>query len=158
MSPVFFINQDTMSQLSTQAANAPRQRLNQNFHQHSDDACHRLMIAIEPGSYIPPHCHQSPNKEESIIILRGRVGVLIFDTAGQVTQHVVLQAGGDTVAVNLPPGTFHSLVSLEAGSLFFEAKGGPYTPPAEAERASWAPLENTPEAPAYLAYMRSFFS
>ncbi|WP_249383957.1 WbuC family cupin fold metalloprotein [Chitinivorax sp. B] len=158
MSNAVFIDQLAMNQLAAQAATTPRLRLNRNFHQHNEDACHRLMIAIEPGSYIPPHCHISPTKEESIIILRGKIGVLIFDQDGNVTQQVVMQAGGDNVAVNLPPGTFHTLVGLESGSIFFEAKAGPYAQPTTAERPAWAPLENTNEAPAYLASLQARFT
>jgi hypothetical protein len=39
--------------------------------------------------------------------------------------------------------------------VFLEAKAGPYLPFTEAERAPWAPAENSPEAAPYLAILRA---
>ncbi|MEW9897825.1 WbuC family cupin fold metalloprotein [Chitinivorax sp. PXF-14] len=158
MTPALLIDQDMLNQLSANAAATPRQRLNRNFHTDNDDASHRLIIAIEPGSYIPPHCHMSPSKDETIVVLRGRLGVLIFDAAGNVTQQAVLAAGGDNVAVNLPHGAIHTLIGLEPGSVFFESKAGPYAVPTPDERPAWAPLENSPEAGPYHATLRARFA
>jgi hypothetical protein len=42
-------------------------------------------------------------------------------------------------------------VSLEPGTIFFEAKAGPYCPFAANELAEWAPVADTPAAANYLA-------
>lgn len=84
--------------------------------------------------------------------------MVFFDTLGNVNSTTILQAGGETLGVTIPHGMIHSLVSLQSGSVFFEAKAGPYQPPGEAERPTWAPLENTVEAPAYLAQLEALFS
>ena len=39
-------------------------------------------------------------------------------------------------------------------TVFLEAKAGPYLPFTEAERAPWAPAENSPEAVPYLAMLK----
>lgn len=152
------INRQLLDELSDEARNLPRLRKHRNFHGSDADPCHRLIIAIEPGSYIPPHCHADRNKDETISIVRGRIGMVFFDAEGAVTQSMLLEAGGENHGVTIPAGMFHSLLALESGSVFLEAKAGPYLPPAEHERPNWAPLENTAEAPAYLAKMQALFS
>jgi len=69
----------------------------------------------------------------------------------------VLEPGGASIGVDIPHGTFHSLVALAPGSVFFEAKAGPYVAACAAERAPWAPAEGTPEAVGYLEIMRRLF-
>jgi cupin fold WbuC family metalloprotein len=74
-----------------------------------------------------------------------------------VTTQALLAPGSVAMGVNIPHGTYHSLVALESGSVFFEAKAGPYVPLTPEEKASWAPAENDARAPDYLAYMHRLF-
>ena len=90
-------------------------------------------------------------------MLRGALGVLIFDEGGQVLDKRVLQAGGDSLGVDLPPGVFHALVVLEPDSLMFECKAGPYQPVGDGELAHWAPREGEPGVAEYQAWMRAQF-
>lgn len=151
------INQAMLKQLIAETQASPRRRKNLNFHDSDQAVSHRLLIAIEPDSYIPPHCHADPNKDETITVVKGRLGLICFDQAGNVTDSVELCAAGDTIGITIPHGMWHSLVALESGSVFFETKAGPYAPPADNERVSWAPAENTPQAVDYLAGMAALF-
>jgi cupin fold WbuC family metalloprotein len=151
------IGQATLDLVSTQARATRRKRKNLNFHAHEADACHRLLNAIEPGSYIPPHRHADPAKDESIVLLRGRLGAIFFDELGAVVEHGVLEAGGPNVMLNVPHGTFHTVLALEPGTVFFEAKAGPYLPLTSAERAAWAPQEEEAGAAGYLAKLEDLF-
>ncbi|GHD58492.1 WbuC family cupin fold metalloprotein [Jeongeupia chitinilytica] len=155
-SPVF-IDRALLGELASEAAQSPRLRKNRNFHAGNDDACHRLLNALEPGTYIQPHRHLAADKEETLIVLAGRVGVLLFDEAGAVTATRELVAGGETVGVNVAPGVFHSLVALDAGSVFFESKAGPYAALTAAEKAEWAPSEGEPGVESFLAGMLAHF-
>jgi cupin fold WbuC family metalloprotein len=138
---VRLIDQALLDELSAEAATSPRLRKNRNFHPSDDFVSHRLLNAVEPGSYVMPHRHLAADKDETIVVLRGRFGVLLFDDAGKVVRKLLLEAGGPVQGVDLPHGTWHTLVALETGSVFFEAKAGPYAPLSEAERAPWAPTE-----------------
>jgi len=152
------IDTHLLDTVSAEAKGSPRLRKNHNFHPADDSPCHRLLNAMEPDSYIRPHCHASPLKDESIVVVRGRLGVAAFDGAGVVVMTRILAAGGDAVAVDIPHGEFHTVVALEHGTVFFEAKAGPYAPLAETEKASWAPDEATSGAPSYLAWLKGLFS
>ncbi|AYC31734.1 cupin fold metalloprotein, WbuC family [Pseudomonas cavernae] len=157
MSTPRFLDQPLFSELAAQAQANPRGRQHHNFHA-MEEPCHRLAVGLQPHTYIAPHRHLSVDKAETLLVLKGRLGLLIFDEAGEVSATRELAAGGECVGVDLPPGVFHSFVVLEADSLLFECKAGPYRPVGEGEQAPWAPREGEAGAPAYLAWMRSLFA
>lgn len=113
MSAPRFLDRQLFGELAAQAAASPRQRQHHNFHQ-MDEPCHRMAVGLQPDTYIPPHRHLAADKAEALLVLKGRLGLLIFNVAGEVLERRVLQAGGDCIGVDLPPGVFHALVVLEA--------------------------------------------
>lgn len=157
MSSIQIISQQLLNEISAAAQGSSRQRKNFNFHLRDDDQCHRLLNALEPETYIPPHCHRDSSKGESIVILRGKVGVLFFSAEGIVTERLTLEPSSDTLGVDIAPGVVHSLVALKKNSVFFEAKAGPYVPLAADERVTWAPAENSESARDFVAWMKQQF-
>jgi len=157
MSAPRFLDQALFAELAQQAAANPRQRQHHNFHQ-MEEPCHRLAVGLQPGTYIPPHRHLAADKAETLLVLKGCLGLLVFSESGELLDKRLLEAGGDCVGVDVPPGTFHALVVLAADSLLFECKAGPYRPVGEGEQASWAPREGEPGVTEYLAWMREQFS
>lgn len=151
-----FLDQTLFSELAGKAAANPRGRQHHNLHR-MEEPCHRMAVGLQPATYIPPHRHLSDDKAETLLVLRGRLGVLIFDEAGQVVAKRILQGGGDTLGVDLPPGVYHGLVVLEADSVMFECKAGPFRPVGEGELAHWAPREGEPGVAEYHAWMRAQF-
>ncbi len=143
--------------VSAQAKEAPRLRKNHNLHASPDEPCNRLLNAIEPGSYIRPHRHLDPAKDESVVILRGMLGVIIFDDSGAVIRKALLAPGSEAVAVNIGSGVLHTFVSLEENTVFFEAKAGPYQAVTSEEFASWAPPEGSQEAIDYLETLKKLW-
>jgi cupin fold WbuC family metalloprotein len=151
------IGQALLDSLSDAARSLPRKRKNHNLHDNDGSQCHRLLNALEMESYIQPHRHIDPNKDETLIVVRGKLGALCFDEAGKVIHQVVIEAGGTNIGLDTPAGVFHSFVALAPDSVIFEAKAGPYHPLSNEEKAAWAPEENSPQAGAYLTWMRSLF-
>lgn len=145
-----WIDNEVLTRLSDVARASPRLRKNLNFHPDDAFVSHRLLNAIEPGSYIAPHRHLDPHKDETIIVLRGRLGVVLFDADGGIRESAALTAGGPCCGIDIPHGAFHSLVALDPGCVMFEAKAGPYQPLTVDERATWAPGEGDPGVAAYL--------
>ena len=152
------IDHALLDAVSAEAAASPRRRKNRNFHPHNDYPGHRLLNAIEPGSYVPPHRHLDPHKDETMIVVRGRLGLVIFNDAGDIIGQHDLTAAGPALGVDIPHGTWHSVLALEPGTVFLEAKSGPYALLEDAERASWAPGEDTPGAAAYLQKLATLFA
>ncbi len=145
-----------LAELSGEARRSARRRMNRNFHEMSD-LVHRLLNALEPGTYIRPHRHLEREKAETAIAVAGRVGVVFFSDEGTALDHRVIAPASPICGVEVPPRTWHTFVALEPESVFFEAKAGPYRPPAGEELAGWAPPEDSPEAAAFEAGLRSLF-
>ena len=99
---------------------------NYNFHQSLDEKCHRFLNAVEPGTVVEIHRH--PTKDESFVLLRGRVIVKTYDDDGSVMDSVELCPDEGRYGVNIPKGVWHNLECLESGSVFFECKEGPFVP------------------------------
>jgi cupin fold WbuC family metalloprotein len=148
---ITLIDSALLDEASAEARASPRGRKNRNFHRDDSQPGHRLLNAIEPGSYVAPHRHLDPNKDETMVVLRGALGLVVFDDAGRVVQKVKVGAGDTAIGVDIPHGTWHTVFALEPGTVFLEAKSGPYLALSAAERAPWAPAEGAPEAAAYLA-------
>jgi len=148
------VTSELLQQLTESACSSPRLRKNHNLHPSDESRCHRLLNAIEPASYIRPHRHLDPEKDEAFILISGRLGILLFSDTGEVTETVILSRQGGCLAADVPNGIFHTAVSLEPGTVFFEAKAGPYLPLGEAETALWAPPEGDGDAVQYLERLR----
>ncbi len=158
MSPgLRFIDNALLDEVGVEARQSPRGRKNRNFHSADDCPAHRLLNAIEPGSYVAPHRHLDPHKDETMIVLRGRLGLVIFDEAGGVLRTAVLAAGADSFGVDIPHGSWHTVLALDPGTVFFEAKAGPFRALTAAERASWAPPEGDAAATPYGEWLRRLF-
>lgn len=151
------INKQTLNQLTELARTNPRLRKNWNIHPNDEFPAHRLLNAMEPSSYIRPHRHLDPHKDETFMIVRGKLGILIFDEAGKVVESLLLDADGDNLGADIPAGVFHTAVSLQEGTIFFEAKAGPFRLLAEEEKAAWSPEEGSDEAIVYLDIMKRQF-
>ncbi len=132
---------EDLRRLSARAAATGRRRANENLHPTLEDPVQRFCNAVEPGSYVRPHRHAEAGRWELFLILAGRASVLVFDAGGTVRDRVELCAGGGTLAVEIPPDTWHSLVALEPGTVLFELKPGPYRPLSDKDFAAWAPGE-----------------
>ena len=113
-----------LNDISEQAKESPRLRMNYNFHQSLDEKCHRFLNAVEPGTEVPIHKH--PTKDETFVILRGKVRVTTHRDDGTVVEDVVLCAEEGRYGVNIPKGVWHKLEAVEQDSVIFECKEGPF--------------------------------
>lgn len=140
------IDRSLLAAVTAEAQAAPRLRKNRNFHPHDAYPAHRLLNAVEPGSYVIPHCHLDPEKDETMICLSGRLGIVIFSASGAVLQTVECRHDGATLGVDIPHGVIHTVLALESGTVFLESKSGPYRPLDEAEIPVWAAAEGSAAA------------
>ena len=155
---ITLIDTALLDAVSAEAKASPRRRKNRNFHSDNAQPGQRLLNAVEPGSYVAPHRHLDPLKGETMTVLRGRLGLVLFDDSGKVVASHVLGAGEAALGVDIPFGTWHSVLALEPGTVFLEAKAGPYLLLSNEERAAWAPAEDDAEAPAYQRELVTLFS
>ena len=120
------IDNNLIDSVVAKAKESPRLRMNYNFHESLDDKCHRLLNALEPGTVVPVHRH--PTKDESFVILRGKIRVNTYNDAGEVTESVVLSLADGKYGVDIAKNVWHGVECLESGSVIFEVKEGPFVP------------------------------
>lgn len=140
-----------------QAKNNPRGRQHCNIHQSYEEPCQRLFNAIEPESYIRPHRHITVPREELLVAIRGKMILFTFDDCGKVTRMVPLVAGfgnsANPVGVEVSSDIWHTVISVESGSILLEVKAGPFDPSQPKDLAPWAPEEGTLPAKNFLAIL-----
>ena len=108
------IDKDLLDTVSSEAKESDRLRMNYNFHQSLDEKCHRFLNAVEPGTKVPIHRH--PTKDETFVLLRGRVRVTTHNDDGSIKESVVLNPDEGLYGVDIPKGVWHMVESLESGS------------------------------------------
>ena len=118
------INQHTLDSLTAQAKASPRLRMNLDLRNSSTDNSQRMLNAIEPGTVMPIHRHRTSS--ETVVCVRGHFEEYFYDKSGNLVEVVDMVPGG--VVLNVPIGQWHSLKSLESGTVLLECKDGAYEP------------------------------
>ena len=117
------IDEKLIKKVADEARKSPRLRMNYNFHKSLEDKCHRFLNALEPGTLIPVHHH--PTKDETFVILKGKVRVTIYNDDGEVTQTCVVCQEEGIYGVNIPKNAWHGVECLKP-SILLECKEGPF--------------------------------
>ena len=137
------------------AAENPRRREIHRLHRDDSSSLHRMLNAVQSGTYVRPHRHLHPPKAESFVLLTGRCGFAVFDDDGILPDSglILLDAAQGSVALDIRPGAWHALVCMAPNTVLFEAKPGPYAPHQDKDFAPWAPQEGTAEAYGWVRQM-----
>jgi cupin fold WbuC family metalloprotein len=141
------VDERQLVELLEQAASANRRRSHLLLHADHQDQVQRLLIALEPDSYVRPHVHSE--QWEMLVLLHGSLDVLIFSSGGELVQRLAMSVAAPVVQI--PRGTWHGAVARSA-SVVMEVKPGPYR---ANEFAAWAPEEGAPTAPALVDWAGS---
>ncbi|MBO5225394.1 MAG: WbuC family cupin fold metalloprotein [Parabacteroides sp.] len=145
------INETLLNKITEQAKQSPRLRMNYNFHEHLDDPINRLLNALEPETYIRPHRHLNPSKDEIFLVLRGKVAVFLFDNLGNIVNKEIITPKLGSYGIEIEAGIWHSLLVLDSGTVIYEIKEGPFAPLRPENFAPWSPTQdNTEEVKRYI--------
>ncbi len=125
------LTNDILDKVTEEAKASPRLRMNYNLHESYEDSVQRMFNALEPGTEIPVARH--PYSSETLIMLRGRLRVLIYDDDKNIIEDVVIEANSGNFGYHIPKGTWHRVESLEHGTICFETREGPYAPVVECD-------------------------
>ena len=126
------ITQAILDNLTEQAKESPRLRMNLDLRNSAEDTSQRMLNAIEPGSPLPIHRHQKTS--ETVVCLRGRLVEEFYDDLERIcTERIELSPNGSTVALNIPAGQWHTVRALDSGTIILEIKNGAYEPLSEVD-------------------------
>lgn len=114
------IDDKILDELTDKAKASPRLRCNLDLRNTADDQSQRMLNAIEPGTEMPIHRHR--NSSETCVCIRGHFVEYFYDANGSLTDTIDMLPGG--TILNIPIGQWHSLKSLESGTVLLEAKDG----------------------------------
>ena len=120
------INDDLLGTLITKAKESERLRMNLDLRTSADDSSQRMLNALEPGTPLPIHRHRFST--ETVVMVRGSLKEIFYNDEGEVTDIIVMQAGGECPALQIPKGQWHTVEVLETGTVILEAKDGAYAP------------------------------
>lgn len=150
------ITEELLNSVTQQAQSSERLRMNYNFHESMDAPLHRMLNALEPNTYLPPHRHSNPDKEEVYLVLRGSLYAFMFDNEGNVIDKILLDPSKGKYGIEIPAGVWHSIVVLEPGTVIYEVKLGPFVALAPENLAPWAPSPS--DAAACQSYIKQLMA
>ena len=139
----YSVGRDVIAEMARHAIKSERKRVHLLLHAGHGDQVQRLMIFMQPGTYVRPHHHGM--QWEMLILIQGRGALLRFAADGEIVGRLEMSA--HTPVVQIPAGTWHGFVVLEPDTVVMELKPGPYQP---SEFAAWAPSEGDAGASCYL--------
>lgn len=121
------IDRKLLDELTEQAKASPRLRMNFDLRNSTEDQSQRMLNAIELGSAVPIHRHRKTS--ETVVCLSGRLIEELYDNTGRICEESIeLSPDGPNIAINIPIGQWHTVRTLESGTVILECKDGPYEP------------------------------
>ena len=120
------VDKNVLDELTAKAKASERLRMNFDLRTSLNDTSQRMLNALEPGTVVPVHRHCTT--AETVIIVRGRVKEFLYDERGNLAEEILMEVSGDCPVLQIPAGQWHTIESLEAGTVIFEAKDGAFAP------------------------------
>jgi cupin fold WbuC family metalloprotein len=152
---VILISRDLVRQAVEGSRSSPRRRIILPLHKSNENTLHRMLNAGQPGTYVRPHWHRDPPKDESLVLIQGEICIFLFEEDGRIRQAIRLKAGSNEFGIDIGAGIMHTFVVLEPDTVVYETKPGPYVQATDKSFASWAPPEGSAQAAEYLATLCS---
>lgn len=137
------INQELIDSLCIESAYWGRRNIRICMHRAPTDNHHEMIILEREGHYFPPHRHFS--KGETLHIIEGELGVIGFDSVGNITFSTVLGRDGDMIA-HFAPDQWHLTIPINDPVIYHESKPGPFLGDDDRAFAFWAPRREDKEA------------
>jgi cupin fold WbuC family metalloprotein len=156
--PVFELSEALLSLGCEASRNSARKRIIFPIHRTQDALVQRMLNFMQPGTWIIPHRHPLPHAIETVQILRGALGFLIFEPDGAVRSTHRLSADSPVALIDIEPGLWHGMVVLAPDTVLLEIKRGPYEALTDKEFAPWAPGESDPGTDAWSARWEALFA
>jgi cupin fold WbuC family metalloprotein len=123
------------------------------IHRDQEALVQRMVNFLQPGTYIQPHQHPREWATETILVMEGELGFLVFDNSGAVISVHRLRAGE---MIDIEARVWHGVLALAPDTIVLEIKRGPYDD-SDKVFAEWAPPEGDEGCPSYRSRLESLF-
>jgi cupin fold WbuC family metalloprotein len=152
---VKIVDQEKMEVLLAESRQSQRKRASLCLHTEKSDLIQRIVMALQPETYMQAHKHESPAKRELFTIYQGEVVIILFTKDGEIAN--IYKMSPNTIrTIEISAGVYHSLVALKPDTLLFETKDGPWeSVETDKQFAPWMPVEESEEAKEYLKYLKA---
>lgn len=124
------ITPQLLDELTVQAKQNPRLRMNRDLRNSANDQSQRMLNALEPGTIVPIHRHTKTS--ETVCCVRGALEEVIYQEQpnGSLieTERISLCAGSPLAVAQIPMGVWHTVVNIKEGTIIVESKDGAYEP------------------------------
>jgi cupin fold WbuC family metalloprotein len=90
-----------------------------------EDFVHSMIIVELENRFPLPK--SNVGKDQIFHIIRGRMGILTFDSLGNITEKIVLEETGNCKVFFVGAGTYHCNVPLGRYAVHHEVRTGPFT-------------------------------
>ena len=157
MQEIQLIDHSLFEKVTSEAISSSRKRKNYNFHKLTE-VYQRFLNVLTASTFISVHRHLSDPKPETFVVLKGKIGFLIFNSDGSLKDKYELSSAGPIVGIDIQPGVWHNLVCLSDVAVCFEGKSGPYIESNDKEFHSAYPIEGEPECTNQLLKWKELFS
>lgn len=154
---VFHLTEDLLASGLAAAHASQRRRIILPIHRNQDALVQRMFNFMLPGTYVQPHLHPREGAIETMMVLHGALGFVLFDDRGNVRNHWRLTAGTPSALLDIEPKLWHGMVILEPDTVVLEIKRGPYDAELDKVFAEWAPAEDEAGTDAYRGKLEALF-
>lgn len=123
------IDKKFLDSISAKAKKCERLRMNYNFHESWESKAQILLNAMELGTNVPIGRHMTT--AETLVVLRGALKIMFFDDNKNIIMEKIINPTIGVYGVSIPKGQWHQVEVLEANTMVFESREGPYAPLSE---------------------------
>lgn len=119
------IDNGLLDSLQVQARKSERLRAHYDLRNDANENSQRMLNVMEPGTIVPIHRHVDTT--ETVVILRGEMDEIYYDSTGTETARYHLNASKGVYGLQIPAGTYHSVEAITPCAII-EIKAGKYDP------------------------------
>jgi cupin fold WbuC family metalloprotein len=135
---ILTVGVDWINRLELEAKQSEKRRARLCMHMSGEDHVQEMVIAFCQEALIRPH--QSVNKTESLLVVKGSMDLIVFDTAGEVLNKIEMGpfGSGKLYTVRLSASPWYTYVPRSEMLVIHEVTRGPFDPESTVF-PEWAP-------------------
>lgn len=113
------------------------------LHKNSESKFHDMVILERSGTYTPPHKHF--DKEDSLLIIEGKLGIVTYNDDGTVYDYCLLEPNR-TLMYKVGIQMYHAVIAMTDTVIYHESKPGPFIYETDSIYPPWGPNIDDPSS------------